>query len=306
MRWDDAVEGYWLTRRRSLSEATVLDYALTFRRFGAWIENGELKKVKAAQVNAFLEHLEEDLDLAPKTVLNAWIALSSFWTWAQTELKITHVMRQVARPKARPRPMQAFTEDEVRRLLAAATTMNSYDRRNDRHVPGQRPSSARNAAIVLLLVDAGLRASELCELQFRDYDRKSGRLMVEHGKGDKQRVVYLGQSAQRALWRYMTVRPDVAPMAPIIASSRGGPMDRSGLRKLINRFGKTAGVIGATPHRFRHTFAINFLRNGGNMAALQDLLGHASMEMVRRYAHLAEVDLAQAQKTSSPADRWRL
>ena len=159
MRWDDAVEGYWLTRRRSLSEATVLDYALTFRRFGAWIENGELKKVKPAHVNAFLEHLEEDLELAPKTVLNAWIALSSFWTWAQAELKVAHVMRQVARPKARPRPMQAFTEDEVRRLLAAATTMNSYDRRNDRHVPGQRPSSARNAAIVLLLVDAGLRTS---------------------------------------------------------------------------------------------------------------------------------------------------
>lgn len=306
MRWDDAVEGYWLTRRRTLSETTVVDYALTFRRFGAWVENEEVKKIKPAQADAFLEHLGDELGLAPKTVLNAWIALSSFWTWAQPELKVPHVMRKVARPKARSRPMQAFTEEEVRLLLAGATVMNSYDRRNERHVPGKRPSALRNAAIVLLLLDAGLRASELCDLQLRDYDRKSGRLIVEHGKGDKQRTVYIGQSAQRALWRYMTVRQDVTPTAPLIASSRGGPMDRDGLRKLINRIGKTAGVTGATPHRFRHTFAVNFLRNGGNMAALQDLLGHASMEMVRRYAHLAEVDLAAAQKVASPADKWRL
>ena len=70
--------------------------------------------------------------------------------------------------------------------------------------------------------------------------------------------------------------------------------------------GARANVAGAGAHRFRHTFAINFLRNGGNLLALQDILGHSTLTMVRRYARLAEVDIAAAQRGASPADRWRL
>jgi len=306
MRWDDAVEGFWLDRRRSLSKATQRDYALTFRRFGEWIRNGEVEKVTSTQVNRFLEYLGDELELAPKTVLNAWIALSSFWTWAEPVLKVRHVMQEVERPTPNMRMMQAYTEEEVRRLLGATGSMRAYDRRNDRYVSGRRPTAARDVAIVLLLLDAGLRVSELCDLQVRHYDRQSGRLLIEHGKGDKQRVVYIGQSAKRALWRYLSGRPDVLPTSPLAASSRGGALDRAGVRRMVVRLGERSGVSGATPHRFRHTFAVNFLRNGGNMAALQDLLGHSTLEMVRRYARLAEVDLAEAQRTASPADRWNL
>ena len=307
MNWNTAVEGFWITRRRSLSKATRLDYDLTFRRFGDWIADADIAAITPAQINTFLEHLEDDLGLAPKTVLNAWIALSSFWTWATDELHVPHIVRQVERPDAKPRPMQAYTEDEVRRLLAATARMKVYDRRNQRLVDGRRGTALRDTTIILVLLDAGLRVSELCALQLRNYDRTAGRLLIEHGKGDKQRVVYLGQSARRALWRYLATRPDARQTAPLIASSRDEqPLDRNAVQKLINRLGTRAGVSGASPHRFRHTFAINFLRNGGNMAALQDLLGHSTLEMVRRYARLAEVDLAEAQRVASPVDKWGL
>ena len=306
MRWDDAVEGFWLERRRSLSKATIQDNTLTYRRFGNWIKNGEVEKIKSSQVNRFLEYLGDELDLSQKTVLNAWIALSSFWTWAEKELRVTHIVRDVERPAPNARTMQPYTEDEVRRMLAATARKRAYDRRNDRYVDGRRPTAVRDVAILLLLLDAGLRVSELCALELRHYDRKSGRLLIEHGKGDKQRVVYIGQSAKRSLWRYLSSRPDILPTSPLIASSRGGPLDRMGVRRMIVRVGDRSGITGATPHRFRHTFAINFLRNGGNMAALQDLLGHSTLELVRRYARLAEVDLAEAQRVASPADRWNL
>lgn len=307
MHWENALDGYWLARRRSLSKATVLDYNLTFRRFGIWIKNAEIETIKPAQVNAFLTHLDDDLDLAPKTILNAWIALSAFWTWATAELGVPHILRDVVRPRPHPHPMQPYTEDEVRRLIAATARMKVYDRRNDRMGEGRRPTQHRDIAILIILLDAGLRVSELCALQLRHYDRKSGRLLIEHGKGDKPRVVYIGQSARKALWRYLADRPAAAPTAPLIASSRADqPLERAAVQKLIARLGQRAGVVGATPHRFRHTFAVNFLRNGGNMAALQDLLGHSTLEMVRRYARLAEVDLADAQKIASPADKWHL
>lgn len=74
---------------------------------------------------------------------------------------------------------------------------------------------------------------------------------------------------------------------------------------MLNTIGKNAGVEKVYPHRFRHTFAIQFLRNGGNVALLKELLGHESIEMVMRYAKIAEQDIANA-PAHSPADNWRL
>jgi len=307
MRWEDALEGYWLSKRRNMSEATVTDYSLTFRRFGEWVGNGEVQKVTAKQVNGFLGHLREDLELSQKTVLNAWIALSSFWTWAEDELRVKHVVRDgVEKPKAKIPPGLPYSEEEVRRLLDACTRMYAYARTQQRHVDGRRPTQLRDQAIMLVMLDCGLRVSELCALKIRDYERKQGRLLVAHGKGDKPRVVYLGQAAQRAVWRYLTDRRANAPGEAMFASSSGGHINRDGVQRMIERAGQRCGVANAGPHRFRHTFAVNFLRNGGNILALQDLLGHSSMEMVRRYARLAEVDLAAAQKRASPADNWGL
>jgi len=307
MRWDDALEGYWLAKRRNMSEATVADYSLTFRRFGQWVRNAEVGKITAKQVNGFLEHLGQELELSAKTVLNAWIALSSFWTWAHGELSVKHIIQDgVVKPKAKSPPGLPYSEDEVRRLLDACTRMYAYAPKTGRHVDGRRPTQLRDQAIMLVLLDCGLRVSELAALKLRDYERKQGRLSVMHGKGDKPRVVYLGQAAQRAVWRYLTDRGGTGPGEPLFASSSGRHMNRGAVQRMIERAGERCGVASAGPHRFRHTFAVNFLRNGGNILALQDLLGHSSMEMVRRYARLAEVDLAAAQKRASPADNWGL
>jgi integrase/recombinase XerD len=307
MRWENALEGYWLAKARNMSRHTVSDYGITFKRFGQWVKNAEIEKVTAKQVNAFLAHLHDDLNLAPKTVLNSWIALSSFWTWANEEFEIPHIVRAgVEKPKAKSQPMLPYSQEEVKRLLAACGAMNAWAPKRNVHVDGRRPSKLRDVAIMLVLVDSGLRVSELCALTRSDYDKKQGRLQIRHGKGDKARLVFLGQAGQRALWRYLVEREDLVAGAPLFATASGRAMDSGGVRKMIMRAGLRAGVYGASPHRFRHTFAVNFLRNGGNILALQDLLGHSSMEMVRRYARLAEVDLATAQKRASPADNWGL
>jgi integrase/recombinase XerD len=306
MRWDDALDGYWLARRRNLSTHTIEDYARTYRRFGLFVRNAEVKQITAAQVNAFLNYLSEEMELGPKTVLNAWIALSSFWSWAHDELGLPHVVSEgVDKPKAKSPPGLPYSEEEVRKLLDACVHMNAWSRRTNKHVDGRRPSKLRDQAIMLTLLDTGLRVSEMCALKIRDYDRKQGRLVVEHGKGDKPRIVYLGTAGQRALWRYLSARTP-SPNEPLFATSTGRHMDKDSVRLMISRAGDRAGIQGAAPHRFRHTFAINFLRNGGNILALQDLLGHSSMEMVRRYARQAEVDLQQAQRRASPADNWGL
>ena len=164
---------------------------------------------------------------------------------------------------------------------------------------------SHNRAIILTLLDTGLRASELCDLTIGDYDRGRGRLHIRHGKGDKQRFVPVGQRAQKSLWRYLADRPRAKPSAPLFATRNGNHLDRDNLRHLLDRLGKNSGVTGVYPHRFRHTYAIEFLRAGGNLLTLQAILGHETLEMVRRYARIAEQDIDEA-GGNSPVDNWKL
>jgi integrase/recombinase XerD len=126
-------------------------------------------------------------------------------------------------------------------------------------------------------------------------------------KGGKGRVVFLGNAARTALWRYLAEREDESdPRAPLFLERTGRPLNKMALRFLIGGLGKNAHIQKCHPHRFRHTFAITYLRNGGDLFTLQALLGHSTLEMVRHYARIAEVDVAQAHRRASPADNWHL
>lgn len=151
-----------------------------------------------------------------------------------------------------------------------------------------------------------MRASELCDFLIKDYTQQQGRLLVRDGKWGKDRVLFLGQAGRRALWRYLTSRHDTKANDYLFPTKTGRRLDRNNLRGTLQAIGDRAGVPNVTVHRFRHTFAINFLRNGGSVLELQEMLGHEKLDTVRIYAKLAETDLAAAQRRSSVADNWRL
>lgn len=165
-------------------------------------------------------------------------------------------------------------------------------------------------------MDTGLRSSELCALRIDDYDKATGRLAVRKGKGGKSRNVYLGYTARSALWRYLEERRrrrkqltgdnKLDKTEGLFTTSSGRHLTRDNLLHLIQAIGRRADVSGATVHRWRHTFAINMLRNGCNPCALQELLGHSDMETVRLYLKLVDQDLRGAVASASPADQWRL
>ena len=176
----------------------------------------------------------------------------------------------------------------------------------------RRPTGTRDRAMLLTLLDTGLRASELCALLIGDVDMKTGKVDVKHGaqggaKGGKGRVVYLGKAARRALWRYLATREDGEdPRAPLFLGKFDRPLSKETLRLLVKNLGKKAEVKKSHPHRFRHTFSITYLRSGGDLFTLQALLGHGSLDMVQRYAKIAQIDIQQAHRRASPADNWHL
>jgi integrase/recombinase XerD len=169
-----------------------------------------------------------------------------------------------------------------------------------------RRTRLRDRAILVLLYDTGMRSSELCTVRFRDLDMENRRIHVT-GKGRKQRHVFFGKAAARDLWKYHASRyPKDRPRPDdylFLDQNNLRPMNRGSVLQLVVGLGNSAEVVNAHPHRLRHTFAINFLKNGGNVFQLQDILGHASLKMCKRYARFATNDLQDAHGRASPYDR---
>jgi site-specific recombinase XerD len=194
----------------------------------------------------------------------------------------------VKMPRADKVEKLAFSDEDVRRLLRACDT-------------------ARERALLLVLMDTGIRATELCNLDVADVDLDTQAVTVRLGKGRKDRTTYLGARAARAVSRYLAERTDATPSTPLFVSESNrnvdGRLTRSGLRRILDTIGKRAGVADVHPHRFRRTFATWSLRGGMSVYALARLMGHSDIATLRRYLALVEADLQRAHEQVGPVDK---
>lgn len=307
MKLSVVIEGFFLDRRNELSKRTTGNYEYHFFYLAEFIGGDtEFALITTRQIKRYLEWLHNEKGLSKRTAHDSWIACSSLWTWAASELETAHIIRgKIAAPSFTEKEIDPFTRDEVKALVRAIDRSNEWETPNGKKTASKRPTAVRDRAIVAVLLDSGIRASELCALIISDYDQKRGRLNIRHGKGDKQRFVFLGDRSRKALWKYLSERQGAKPAEPLFATQTGTHLDRNNLRHLLKNIADRAGVENCHPHRFRHTYAIEFLRNGGNVFELQKILGHTDLKTVQRYAKLAEIDL-EATRSRSPADSWKI
>lgn len=321
LTYAQAVEGYLLdARAQRLSADTIRNYTLTFRRFGEWLGREQLlADIMPAQISAFLASLAQPQTpaggvavrppkgLSKKTTLNYHGALGALWSWAVREGYATaNVVQSVSRPRPEKRTVTPFSEADVKAVLAACDRTRSYTRPGKRICDNERRTALRDRAVILLLVDTGMRSGELAGLKARDLDMKNRRLTV-FGKGSKERTLPFSPTTGKAIWHYLqTERGEYGPRDPLFVTVDGEALNREALLQLVNRLGERAGVADCHPHRFRHTFAVTFLRNGGNAYELQALLGHTTLEMVKQYLCLAQTDVEAAHRRASPVENWRL
>lgn len=151
-----------------------------------------------------------------------------------------------------------------------------------------------------------MRASELIGVRMCEPHLEQGYLKV-FGKGGKERIVPMGYECQRTLLRYIRrFRPEPAlpSIDRVFLTQDGRPLQIHWLYKVVSRACKKVGIEGKRlgPHTCRHTFARNFLMNGGDLLTLQHILGHSSLDMVRRYVNLDTKDLVSQQRRFSPID----
>lgn len=280
------------------SPRTIEIKKLALDKFIAWLLETGKTDVSAFVIKSYIAHISNTptrrgQELSMRSVEVYFINIRSYMRWLVREGIITECPAEtVTVPKPRKPEIKPFTPDQVRLLLNACKRTTAPE---------------RDTAILSLLIDSGLRASELCGLKLMDVNLTTthGTVTVT-GKGNKKRTVPFSRETARAIWIYLQANPR-EPHCQLFTGNRGlsqggRVLTRSGLQQLFNRLESMTRVTGVrcSPHTCRHTFAIEFLRAGGNLLALQLMLGHESLEMTRIYAKLAAADVANQHRDHSP------
>ena len=245
-----------------------------------------LAAVNTAEARAFVVSLQ-DAGLAPSSVAGFVRGLRAFSAWCAAEgLVAEDPLRRLARPRVPSRLIGTLGPVELERLLAVA--------------------SRRDRLIIALLLDTGLRLSELAGLRIGDL-LPDGYLRVR-GKGGKERLVPLGTVTEARLPDYLAhgrPRPIGRDVDHVFLARDGRPLTPVAIQHALRRLGGRAGLDGVrtNPHTFRHTFAKLYLLNGGDLFSLQRILGHTTLDMVRRYVNLDTDEVKRQHAQASPVDR---
>lgn len=179
-------------------------------------------------------------------------------------------------PRSERRLPAVMQEDQVRRLIEWRGGAGGA-------------AALRDRAIVEVLYSCGLRVSELTGLNWRDIDREVGMVMVRSGKGNKDRVVPIGEPALEALAAWRDAMPAGAETdGAVFTNRRGGRLSTRSVEQIVARRQQMAGVGGSlSPHGLRHSFATHLLDHGADLRSIQEMLGHASLATTQRYTHVS-------------------
>jgi integrase/recombinase XerC/integrase/recombinase XerD len=231
-------------------------------------------------------------NLSPVSVQTYVRGIRAFFSWLHREgYTEENVLASLKLPKAPRKLIDVLTDEELARILACMDTNTA--------------SGCRDTAMIVVYLDSGLRLSELLGLKLADAHIDQCYLKVM-GKGAKERIVPIGSLAQRILQRYIYhFRPE--PLYNdhdyVFLTLDGKPLSANALKLVFTRLARKSGVKRFHAHLCRHTFASRYLANGGNIFFLQQILGHTSLEMVRRYVTVASEQVAAQHMKFSPMDR---
>jgi integrase/recombinase XerD len=308
------IEGYRIcARSEGISENTIRLTGRAVSYFNNFLTRSRLptniESIGVSEIRSFILYLKEsprftshpsiksrDRQLTGHTINCYMRSISAFWSWLKREGFIEkNPFSSIRIPKAPKKIITPFTEEQIQRLIQSIDTASA--------------TSLRTYAIILTFLDTGMRLSELLGLKKEDIDFRNKTLKVL-GKGNRERRIPIGKRLLAALWKYQLHRPQPATgsIDNFFLTQDGWPLTKNRVETIIKNLGKKAALQGVrcSPHTFRHTFCIQFLRNGANLFSLQQMTGHSSLEVLRGYVALAESDIKAAHQKYSPADNFNL
>ena len=286
---------------RGLADNTLEAYGRDLTRFRVFLAQQGLERweyLEATHVRGFVEELERQ-NLAPRSRSRALVSVRRLLEFACAEgLPLAGVSGGVASPSLPLLLPKVLRPDETRALIAAADC--------------SKPLGLRDASMIEVLYGAGLRVSELVGLPLSGVDLRDGWLRVI-GKGQKERVIPLGEAARSSLAQYLEqARPVLLGDRPdvdygVFLTRRGRVMSRQNFFERLRCLARVAGIPTnrVSPHVLRHAFATDLLEGGADLRAIQAMLGHADLSTTQIYTHVERARLRKTVEARHPRGRAR-
>ena len=287
-----------LQKASRAAENTVSNYRrdlLAFRNFlleratliGKPVDEIDVCGITADHIRSYLRKLMTTASRA--TVQRRLSAIKAFFRYRETALGEASPARTIRSPKNERRLPSVLQPDEVRQLIEVDAEDSS-------------PAGLRDRAIFETLYSSGLRVSELVGLNWSDINEEVGMVMVRAGKGNKDRLVPVGEPALEALQLWRRAMPIAWELnGPVIVNLRGTRLTTRSVEKILQQRIVDSGLTaGLTPHGLRHCFATHMLTNGADLRSIQEMLGHASLATTQRYTHVSVNHLKEVYKRAHP------
>lgn len=286
----------WLSIEKGYSEHTVDNYLRDVTAFAAFLDGvSSLKEIDARHIRAYIYFLSSSNKSS--SMARKLSALQTFFGYLLKENKISqNPMLGVARPKQGKYMPVFLTVDEVFQLMDA---------------PGQEDSFAyRDKAIMEMLYSTGIRVAELVSMNRNSLDFETEMVRVT-GKGNRERLVPMGNPAMDALQQYFPQRQNIisqrlergreTDLDVLFVNNRGSRLSSRSVERLVKMYAERIGLLArVTPHSLRHSFATHLLEMGADLRVVQELLGHASLSTTQKYTHLTVDHLMEVYDKTHP------
>jgi tyrosine recombinase XerC len=283
----------YLLYEKGYSKNTIESYHHDMTEFFSFISRQEISKIEDIQYRTLYRYIAEmgELGLKASSIERKVASLKSFFHYLmKNEIIKKNPASIVSSPKKEKRLPAILEKEEILALIAS--------------IPEKDALSVRNKTMVMLLYSSGVRISELTGLDLKNTDFTEGILSIT-GKGNKQRLVPVGEKTRKMLQSYLTYRrelsfPGKGNEALFLTKSGKRIQDRM-VRYIINRYIDELSIQKhISPHTLRHTFATHLLENGANIRVIQEILGHASLSTTQVYTHLTIDKLKESYEKFHP------
>lgn len=281
-------------KSQNMSPGTLYYYQVKMKTFLGYCENQQITAINQIgpnELRRFMTWLEESGHNAGGRHA-VYRAVKTFFLWYENEVEPDNWKNPIRKVKAPRVPTEPLDPAPVEDIQAMEKTCdNSF-------------MGCRDKAILLTLLDTGIRASELLNIDREDLDLITGSILIRQGKGRKPRTVFLGTKSKRAIRAYLKFGV-VSGTALWISVDDQTRLTYSGLKWIVIRRAKQAGVQSFGLHAFRRQFALTMLRNGVDVVTLSRLMGHTSLAVLKKYLKQINTDLQDAHIKVGPVDHGK-